>query len=121
MNSLDWINKQIKICKKQIKKLKELVISCDRKSPDSDIQVLSYFYRNEASDRIQEYKRLLIILNQIKTQLEAWEVVKNKIYYDPSKEYIDLSLIYLNCVKDKNYQKLKKALEINYETNRCNK
>lgn len=97
MNSLNFINKEIKAIQRSYSAFD-----------------LDYMLFGRESDK-KEYERLLKKLKhlqQVKVELEAWEVVKNKIYYDSSKEYIDLSLIYLGCPNDKNYQKLKKALKV---------
>ena len=98
MNSLEFIEKLIE----DYEYSKERFLDNLKRYPDDEV-----FTRC-----VKTCEQKIQTLQQIKEELEAWEVVKNKIYYDSSKEYIDLSLIYLGCIKDKNYQKLKKALEV---------
>ena len=81
MSSLDWINDRIKVIKKQIKKLKDMIKSYSEKlsNSDNDTQVVSYLCLSEAKDKLQEGEYLLTIYQQIKSELEAWEICKNKL------------------------------------------
>jgi hypothetical protein len=81
MSSLDWVNDRIKVIKKQIKKLKDMIKSYSEKLSDSDndTQVVSYLCLSEAKDKLQEGESLLTIYQQIKSELEAWEICKNKL------------------------------------------
>lgn len=81
MNSLEWINGQIEECKQSIQQ-SEIRIDEDKKYPS---------FVKCHKERIEELKPILNNLQQIKQDLEAWEVVKDKIsitvYYDNEQDY----------------------------------
>ena len=91
MNSLNFINKKIKVTQRNYSAFD-----------------LDYMLLGRESDK-KEAERLLKKLkhlNQIKTELEAWESVKSYL--------VDLGEVYVLaiCNKDKEYITLKKALEV---------
>lgn len=109
MNSLDWVSKQIENLKKQIKQLKNMIKSYGEKlsNSDSDTQVISYLCHSEAEDTLQEAEYLLTIYQQIKSELEAWYVVKDKTM---GNNYYYEIIIYKSEKDD--YKKFEKALEV---------
>lgn len=117
MNSLDWINDRIEVIKKQIKKLKNMIKSYSEKLSDSDndTQVVSFLCRSEAEDKLQECEYILKIYQQIKTELEAWYVVKPSINLRNNKELKNWVYLSSYNYSDEKYNKLKKALEVQDE------
>lgn len=114
MNSLEFIEKEIEDRKENIKHW-EKQLEC---YPNSDV-----FTRcvNMCNEQLQ-------ILEQIKTELEAWEELKKYIVlmeeqyplYDTTYEYIELEN---GCIDESNTDEegksimiIKRALEINYES-----
>ena len=81
MNSLEFIKQNIFELKNHIEHL-EIKIIEDKKYPS---------FVKCHKERIEELKPILNILQQIKAELEAWEVVKDKIsitvYYDNEQDY----------------------------------
>ena len=100
MNSLEFINKEIERFEKKISKLRE----------DQAFH-LNYEHEDEAIEidfEIEEYRDLLETLCQIKTKLEAWEVVKTFLT-NIGNEYVLSIDSYYN---KQEYEKLKKVLEV---------
>lgn len=80
-------------------------------------------------DKKSYYKKVIIHLQQIKAELEAWEVVKNKgvdmpmfmLYYDNLEKYNNFIISSLEgeayyerrLLTQQEYETLKKALEVN--------
>ena len=81
MNSLEFIKQNIFECKNHIEHLKIKIIE------DEKYSTLAKYHK----ERIEELKPILNHLQQIKAELEAWEVVKDKIsitvYYDNEQDY----------------------------------
>lgn len=120
MNSLEFIDGRVKVIKKQIKKLKDMInkFSEELSNSDNDTQVVSYLCLSEAKDKLQEGEYLLTIYQQIKTILEAWEVVKEELqitsksknpYGEPLRRYE------LNVIGQNKIDTLNKALEVKDE------
>lgn len=87
MNSLEFINKEIEGCIQNID-------FCKYKGWDAP-----------------EYTQRLIDLKEVKKQLEAWGIVKGNLVLDDETSRVRLSV----CYRTKNYNKLKKALEVEDE------
>lgn len=105
MNSLEWINGQIEECKQSIQQ-SEIRIDEDKKYPS---------FVKCHKERIEELKPILKVLEQIKTELEAWEAIKKHIEYFPEdywngipKEVIALT----SPFSREDYPIIKKALEV---------
>lgn len=113
MNSLEWINGQIEECKQSIQQ-SEIRIDEDKKYPS---------FVKCHKERIEELKQILKVLEQIKTELEAWEESKKYFilnegcvpFYESTYEYITLKN---DCIDESNSEeegisiiKIKKALE----------
>ena len=115
MNSLEWINRQIKECKQSIKQ-SEIRINEYKKYPS---------WVKGHKEQIEELKPILKVLEQIKTELEAWEVVKEDIVYQkdiPCEERPEYTYEFKKWVFEINEDeydfeeksiKIKKALEVN--------
>lgn len=88
MNSLEIINKRIKFLEDMI------------------FMDLALIEDEDDLEGIAEKQKELNILQQIRTELEAWESVKSYL--------VDLGNVYVLaiCNKDKEYLTLKKALEV---------
>ena len=91
MTSLEFIEEQIE-------ELKELLVV--------DVVLLSNKYD---IDEIENKKERLKILEQIKTELEAWEVVK--IYTDTSEDTVNTEYYFIKGM-DSEFETIKKALEV---------
>lgn len=105
MNSLEFIEDEIKIIKKKIKELKE----------EEDLH-WNYEHEDEAIEcgfQIEEYEDILKILQQIKEELEAWEVCKeDSVIYSILKDFSKGKSINYHKLPEKQQEKLKKALEV---------
>lgn len=107
MNSLEFINKQIEVTKKQLAKysLSKEQSDPNFKHKEADIQ---YIHNKHYTEQLQT-------LQQIKTELEAWEVVKKHLEHFPDDYYngIPEEIITMTSKIDKkDYPTLKKALEV---------
>lgn len=103
MNSLEFINKQIDVTKKQLAKypLSKEQSNPNYKHKEADIQYIHNKY----------YTEQLQTLEQIKCELEAWKVCKEFIV-NLGGEY-EMSID--NYYNVNEYQTLKKALEVEDE------
>jgi len=70
MTSLEFIEKEIAMVKKKISMVKSKFT----------IKGLTYYHINEIKEEINILRDRLQVLQQIKSELEAWEVVKHTIY-----------------------------------------
>lgn len=106
MTSLEFIKKEIDVTKKQLAKYPLSKEQCDPnyKHKEADIQYIHNKY----------YTEQLQTLQQIKTVLEAWEIVK-KDFTLTWEEPNNASGYYLNYFGDCEYEKIKKALEVKDE------
>lgn len=113
MNSLEFINQNIFDCKNHIKYLENKIIE-DKKYPS-----LVKSHR----ERIEDLKPILQQLEQIKSELEAWYVLKPDLEHtenDLGEHEIELRVFYTDAdveqhdTKEK-YYTLKKALEVENE------
>lgn len=104
MNSLEWINEQIEECKKTIICLNIRIIE-DSKYPS---------LVKTHNERIEDITQLKQRFEQIKTELEAWEVCKtdNSILYVLQTLAKGESIDWHRLPEEKQI-KLKKALEVN--------
>ena len=108
MNSLEFIKQNIFEFKNHIEHL-EIEIIEDEKNP-----TLAKYHK----ERIEELKPILNHLQQIKTELEAWEVVKPNIVEEDNIIDGDIKVIKVKCQlypkgeSNGKYEKLKKALEV---------
>lgn len=101
MNSLEFIKQNIFECKNHIANLEIKITEDERYS------TLVKYHK----ERIEELKHILNLLQQIKTELEAWEVAKKYLILDKEFHQIDLHLHHNTKYKE-DYLKLKKALEV---------
>ena len=104
MNSLEFIENQIKEIDKQLDYYKRKI--------DEDCIFKSFI--DNYTTTIKDLTNLKNTLLQIKTELEAWEVVKHKISIEKgSIDYANINIKDWNHHLSKDqYQKLKKALEV---------
>ena len=101
MNSLEWINKQILLVKQNIQYHKDLLAESEEE------------YADEIKSAIKLLEPELQTLQQIKTELEAWEVCMN----DNSILYIIQTLakgesVNWHRLPEEQQIKLKRGLEI---------
>lgn len=87
MNALDFINKEIEGCIKNIE-------FCEYKGWDAP-----------------EYTQRLIDLKEVKKQLEAWEKIKGRLTLNDETHNIRMNTYF----RTTNYQKIKKALDVEDE------
>lgn len=77
MNNLEFINQEIEDAKHEIKM--------------NEIRIENMYNKTFYEERAEVLNNKLQTLQQIKTELEAWEVVKDKIditeYYDNEQDY----------------------------------
>lgn len=105
MNNLEWIDKQILLVKENIQYHKDLLAESEEEYTDEIISVIKLLEPE------------LQILQQIKIELEAWEVVKNKcvdmhdIIYCSNLEVYNTLLYKEYQLTEKEYKIIKKALE----------
>ena len=94
MNSLEYINKQIKLVKQNIQYHKKLLAESEEE------------YADEIISTIKLLEPELQTLQQIKAELKAW--------YSTKPYFVDLGDVYVLAISkdDKEYQPLKKALEV---------
>ena len=115
MTSLEWINGKIEIFNRKIKLLNSKLNHKHTGINDP----LELDLTIEAIQTALSYAtQTLQTLNQIKVELEAWEVVKQYIFTGYSGNFI----MRISCDEDEvdneeleDYQKVKKALEGKYE------
>lgn len=108
MTSLEFINQNIFECKNHIEHLENKIIE-DKKYPS---------FVKCHKERIEELKPILKVLEQIKTELEAWEAIKKHIEYFPENYWngIPKELITLTSpFSREDYLIIKKALEVEDE------
>lgn len=124
MNSLEFIEKQIKAVEKE---LAEIVDITNDYFEIPDTYENKYNLIDDANERYSNYKLRLSELYQIKFQLEAWKVVKNKgvdmlifmLYHNNLEEYnnyiksLEGECNYEKCLLTQNEaDTIKKALEV---------
>ena len=116
MNSLEYINNDIKTCERLIKKLEKSIDTYDEvlQGPLDPIDQRFYRPKQDFIDQLDRYKNTLNILQQIKTELEAWEVVK-KYVKEISVNGIAFEHIINVSHTKQNYEVVKKALEVEDE------
>jgi hypothetical protein len=106
MTSLEFIEKQIDVTKKQLAKypLSKEQSDPNYKHKEADIQYVHNKY----------YTEQLQTLQQIKSELEAWEVVKKHCDYQDGDTFtcIPRGFYLIEPLKGKDYQIIKKALEV---------
>ena len=106
MNNLEWINEQIEECKQSIKECKKRIRE-DKEYPSlvkchqTNLEELTMFNKH---------------LNQIKTELEAWKVVKPNIKYEEAENDEGVYMEYILYLEIEEWKpeafKIKKALEV---------
>ena len=101
MNSLEFIKQNIFEFKNHIADLEIKITEDERYS------TLAKYHKK----RIEELKTILNLLQQVKSDLEAWEVVKKHLILDKEFHQIDLHLHHNTKYKE-DYLKLKKAIEV---------
>ena len=105
MTSLEFIEKEIKKTKELLQRLEKLKVISNK----YELQL------NEVLEKDTQEK--LFYLQQIKSELEAWEVVKNKISIE--KGSIDYATINIkdwhHHLTKEQFETLKKALEVKNE------
>ena len=111
MTSLEWVNAQKEECKKTIDDLKNRIIE-DSKYPS---------LVNEYNEQIRIVNAVVKYFENIKIELEAWEVIKPYIKYEEEENdegvYMEYSLLFeIEDWKPEAF-KIKKALEIKDEIN----
>lgn len=94
MTSLEFIEKEIKYVENE----KNIYLSAFKEHP-------SYY---GCIKTVEQCEKKLQTLHQIKTELEAWEVVKPHIEDIKAQQ----SIIIHNVFENKHYQIIKKALEV---------
>lgn len=107
MNSLEFINKEIDDLQTEIEHLKNAI----RLKP----VYADTFYECE---RAKECQARLNVLEQIKTELEAWEVVKKHLEYFPDDYWNGITeeiITMTSQIDKKDYPTIKKALEVKDE------
>lgn len=126
MNSLEYINNDIKTCERLIKKLEKSIDTYDKalQGPLDPIDQRFYRPKQDFIDQLNRYKNTLNILQQIKSELEAWYETKKYLvlnektlaFYDSTFEYITLKN---DCIDESNSEEegisiisIKKALEV---------
>ena len=97
MNSLEFIKQNIFDCKNHIEHLEIEIIENEKYST----------LVKKHKERIEELKPILNILQQIKVELEAWEVVADKIFYGGGRCLIDSSVWF-----GEEAETIKKAMEV---------
>lgn len=102
MNNLEWIDKQILLVKENIQYHKDLLDESEEE------------YVDEIISTIKLLEPELQTLQQIKTILEAWEIVK-KDFILTWESPNDASGYYLKYFGDIEYETIKKALEVEDE------
>lgn len=101
MNSLEFIEKEIDVTKKQLVKypLSKEQSDPNYKHKEADIQ---YIHNKYYTERLQT-------LQQIKSELEAWEIVKDNTIITDNRCRVDTIEMYKG---GKGYEIFKKALEV---------
>lgn len=100
MTSLEFINKEITRLKRIIYVTQNnIALYTENKRDTTELQVKVIVLE----DRINS-------LHQIKTKLEAWEVVKKNIGQNSNDSGYEMNIIFE--FDEQNYNKLKKALEV---------
>lgn len=113
MNKINWINEEIEYCRCKINKAKQ------EKLYQKTLAVLNPKSKNIDSETLTDFHILLNekkiqTLQQIKTELEAWEIVKqNFVLQWEDKD--NSSGYYFKYFGDKEYEILKKALGVKDE------
>jgi hypothetical protein len=110
MTNLEFIEKEIDT----YKQLKEQAIL---RIPDEDDEIQLHLLQR----RINIINERLPILEQIKTELEAWEIAKNEIKVKEVQNYFYpqycICLRYMKgLINKEQYERLKKALEVEDES-----
>lgn len=97
MNSLEFINQNIFECKNYIEHLENKIIE-DKKYPS---------LVKDHKERIEEIKPILNHLQQIKSELEAWEVVQGTIVegQDGDGRYCYIETVYFTGEKGEKVMK----------------
>lgn len=104
MGSLEFINKLIK----DTEDSKERFLECLRNFPND------YVFRRCVENRERELQSL----QQIKTELKAWEVVKKHLEYFPDDYWNGITeeiITMTSQIDKKDYPTIKKALEVEDE------
>lgn len=98
MTKLEFIKKEIKSCREKIR---------------------DYKYRGMSKFLIKQQENRLKTLNQIKTDLEAWYIIKDALELTENEfgEEIEMNVFFTNAKVEcndtrKEFKKLKKALEL---------
>lgn len=122
MNSLEYIDNDIKTCKRLIKKLEKSIDTYDEvlQGPLDPIDQRFYRPKQDFIDQLNRYKNTLNILKQIKAELEAWYILKEDLEHTENElgeHEIELRKFYTDAdveVEDtkEKYYTLKKALEV---------
>ena len=111
MNNLEFIDKEIEATESAINVMQEML----------NDKVYCYFNKESVLDSLNKGKKRLQTLQQIKTVLEAWEVVKNTcvdihdIINCSNLEVYNTSLYKEYQLTEKEYKVIKKALEVKDE------
>lgn len=111
MTNLEFIEKEIYINKNKIENDKKHLISLEKYKLNDELEQMIATTRLETNITI--YEANIKYLQQIKTVLEAWEVVKEFI-----RDSNGVYLLRLDSDDDddkEHYEKLKKALEVEDE------
>ena len=111
-NTIKFINKYIRLLKQKIESSKE---AARLYYANSDWE----FGEMEEENRVG-YEEELELFKQIKTELEAWYIIKNALELTENElgeEEIDMKVFFTNakvevCDTRKEFKKLKKALEV---------
>ena len=107
MTSLEFIEKEIAMVKKKISMAKSKFT----------IKGLTYYHINEIKEEINILRDRLRVIQQIKSELEAWEIAKNKsvdlydIKTSQDTEEFNCDLYTEYQLTEEEFNKLKKALE----------
>ena len=107
MNSLEFINIEIKGLNKEIEYLQNKII---------EDKIYPGFVKSH-KERIEELKTILQQLEQIKSELEAWYVVKKHCDYQDRDRFncIPEGFYIIEPIKGKDFLIVKKALEVEDE------
>lgn len=117
MTSIEYINNDIKTCKRLIKRLEESIDTYDEvlQGPLDPIDQRFYRPKQDFIDQLDRYKNTLNILQQIKTILEAWYAVKKHLESFSADYFNGITengILMTSKVNENEYQIIKKALEV---------
>ena len=103
MNSLKFIDKEIEWTESALSGIEDIL----------NDKVYCYFNKESVLDKLNETKKRLKKLQQIKTELEAWEICKNDtVISSILKDFVDGKSINYHRLPEEKRNKLKKALEV---------